>query len=218
MRLREVGLTLPNQAGDVEILKGISLDIGAGERIAITGPSGSGKSSLLMVMAGLERATTGQIKVLDQDLSTASEDDLASLRQARIGVVFQSFHLLPTMTAIENIRLPLEIAGRAGAEARAREMLDAVGLGPRARHYPAQLSGGEQQRIALARALAPSPKLLLADEPTGNLDSTTGQAVTDLMFELAAQTGVTLVLVTHSEALAARCERAIRLNDGRVAA
>ena len=218
VRLRDVGLTLPSQAGDVEILKDISLDIGAGERVAITGPSGSGKSSLLMVMAGLERATIGQITVLDQDLSTSSEDELAKLRQARVGVVFQSFHLLPTMTALENIRLPLEIAGQTGAEARARDMLAAVGLAERAKHYPAQLSGGEQQRIALARALAPSPQLLLADEPTGNLDGSTGQAVTDLMFELAGQTGVTLVLVTHSDTLAARCERQVRLDSGRIAA
>ena len=218
VELREVGLTLPSQAGDVEILKDISLDIGAGERVAITGPSGSGKSSLLMIMAGLERATDGIARVLGQDLGAAHEDALAELRQARIGVVFQSFHLIPTMTAVENIRLPLEIAGLDGAEEQAAHMLDAVGLADRARHYPAQLSGGEQQRVALARALAPSPELLLADEPTGNLDGSTGTAVTDLLFRLADQHGVTLVLVTHSDALAQRCERAVRLNSGRIAA
>ena len=159
-----------------------------------------------------------QITVLGQDLTTATEDELAKLRQARVGVVFQSFHLLPTMTALENIRLPLEIAGQTGAEARARNMLAAVGLAERAKHYPAQLSGGEQQRVALARALAPGPELLLADEPTGNLDGHTGDQVTDLMFELAEQFGATLILVTHSNALAEKCSRVVRLSDGRIAA
>ena len=218
IELSEVGLTLPSQAGDVEILKSISLNIGAGERVAITGPSGSGKSSLLMIMAGLERATTGAVTVLGESLVQADEDALARLRQARLGVVFQSFHLIPTMTALENIRLPLEIAGQDGAETQASRMLDAVGLSDRAHHYPAQLSGGEQQRVALARALAPSPELLLADEPTGNLDGTTGEAVTDLLFKLADAHGVTLVLVTHSQDLAARCARQVRLASGQIAA
>ena len=218
IELSEVGLTLPSQAGDVEILKSISLNIGAGERVAITGPSGSGKSSLLMIMAGLERATSGAVTVLGENLAQADEDALARLRQARLGVVFQSFHLIPTMTALENIRLPLEIAGQDGAETQASRMLDAVGLSDRAHHYPAQLSGGEQQRVALARALAPSPELLLADEPTGNLDGTTGEAVTDLLFKLADAHGVTLVLVTHSQDLAARCARQVRLASGQIAA
>lgn len=216
--LRDVALTLPSQAGDVEILKDINLQIGPGEQVAITGPSGSGKSSLLMVTGGLERATAGKVTVLGEDLGRASEDDLAILRRARIGVVFQSFHLIPTMTALENIRVPLEIARHEDPSAQARRMLEAVGLADRADHYPAQLSGGEQQRVALARALAPSPEILLADEPTGNLDGATGTAVTDLMFELAEQHGVTLVLVTHSNALAERCQRIVRLDDGRIAA
>ena len=216
--LRGVGLTLPSQAGAVEILKGIDLDVGTSERIAITGPSGSGKSSLLMVTAGLERATSGTVEVLGQDLGAADEDQLARLRRARIGVVFQSFHLIPTMTAVENIQVPLEIAGHESPADQAHAMLGAVGLADRATHYPQQLSGGEQQRVALARALAPSPALLLADEPTGNLDGTTGEAVTDLMFELADSHGVTLVLVTHSRALAERCPRQVRLADGRIAA
>ncbi|MEM7189708.1 MAG: ABC transporter ATP-binding protein [Pseudomonadota bacterium] len=218
VRLQDVGLTLPSQAGDVEILKGIDLDVGAGEQVAITGPSGSGKSSLLMVTGGLERATSGKVTVLGQDLGSSSEDDLARLRRARIGVVFQSFHLIPTMTAAENIRVPLEIAGHTDPGAQAAAMLEAVGLADRAKHYPAQLSGGEQQRIALARALAPSPELLLADEPTGNLDGATGSSVSDLMFDLAEQQEVTLVLVTHSPELAERCERVVTMANGRLAA
>ena len=216
--LRGLGLTLPSQAGAVEILKNIDLEIGAGEQVAITGPSGSGKSSLLMVTGGLERATAGTVTVLGQDLGKASEDELALLRRARIGVVFQSFHLIPTMTALENVRVPLEIAGHADPGGQAAQMLAAVGLADRAGHYPAQLSGGEQQRVALARALAPSPEILLADEPTGNLDGATGSAVTDLMFDLAEKHGVTLILVTHSDALAQRCSRIIRLDDGQIAA
>lgn len=218
IRLESVGLSLPSLAGPVEILREINLEIMPGERVAITGPSGSGKSSLLMVTAGLERATTGQVAVLGQDLGNADEDTLARLRRARVGVVFQSFHLIPTMTALENVRVPLEIAGTPDAETRAADMLARVGLGDRAMHYPGQLSGGEQQRVALARALAPGPAVLLADEPTGNLDGTTGDAVTDLMFELADATGVTLVLVTHSATLAARCARQVRISDGRLAA
>ncbi|MEM9059459.1 MAG: ATP-binding cassette domain-containing protein [Pseudomonadota bacterium] len=218
VRLDRIGLTLPSQAGDVEILKGISMDVAPGESVAIVGPSGSGKSSLLMVLGGLERATDGTVRVLGQDLTVADEDALAALRRGRVGVVFQSFHLIPTMTAIENIQVPLEIADHADPVARASEMLAAVGLADRARHYPAQLSGGEQQRVALARALAPGPELLLADEPTGNLDGETGTQVTDLMFELARQFGATLILVTHSDVLAERCSRMVRLSDGRIAA
>ena len=216
--LSDVGLSLPSLAGSVEILRDINLTISQGERVAVTGPSGSGKSSLLMITAGLERATQGKVTVLGADLTSADEDELARLRRARVGVVFQSFHLIPTMTALENVQVPMEIAGQADAEARAQDILDRVGLADRAQHYPGQLSGGEQQRVALARALGPGPQVLLADEPTGNLDGTTGEAVTDLLFDLADTTGVTLVLVTHSEALAARCARQIRMANGRLAA
>jgi putative ABC transport system ATP-binding protein len=216
VRLDEVGLTLPSAAGDVEILRGITLAIDEGERVAVTGPSGSGKSSLLMVMGGLERATSGSARVLGTDLGAAGEDALARLRRARMGVVFQSFHLIPTMTALENVAVPLEIAGREDAFERAARMLDAVGLGDRGGHYPAQLSGGEQQRVALARALAPGPELLLADEPTGNLDGRTGAQVTDLLFRLADEGEVTLVLVTHEAGLAERCGRQVALDSGRI--
>jgi putative ABC transport system ATP-binding protein len=216
VRLEEVGLTLPSAAGDVEILRGISLAVGGGERVAITGPSGSGKSSLLMVMGGLERATKGRAQVLGTDLGSAGEDELARLRRARMGVVFQSFHLIPTMTALENVAVPLEIAGRKNAFDRAAAMLEDVGLAARAGHYPAQLSGGEQQRVAIARALAPGPELLLADEPTGNLDGHTGGQITDLLFRLADEGDVTLVLVTHEPGLAARCGRKVELASGRI--
>ncbi len=216
IELRRVGLTLPSQAGDVEILRGVDFAVAAGERVAVVGPSGSGKTSLLMVIGGMERATEGGVRVLGAELGGLDEDSLARLRRERIGVVFQSFHLIPTMTALENVATPLELAGRRDAFDRAAAMLAEVGLSHRESHYPSQLSGGEQQRVALARALAPRPALLLADEPTGNLDGRTGAAVADLMFRLVAEQEATLLLVTHAEAMARRCGRVLSMADGRV--
>ena len=192
------------------------MEIGAGERVGIVGPSGSGKSSLLMVVGGLERATAGTVEVLGRDLTALDEDRLAALRRDHIGIVFQSFHLIPTMTALENVATPLELGRRADAFERAAAMLGEVGLDHRERHYPAQLSGGEQQRVALARALAPAPDLLLADEPTGNLDGRTGAHVIELLFRLADAQGATLVLVTHDPELARRCSRVLTMADGRI--
>jgi putative ABC transport system ATP-binding protein len=216
IELHEVELSLGSGAARVHILKGITATIGRGEAIGLVGPSGSGKSTLLMTMAGLERPDSGRIVVDGQDLGKMSEDELARFRGRRIGIVFQSFHLIPTMTALENVAVPLELAGAADAFERARAELAAVGLGERLSHYPAQLSGGEQQRVALARALAPNPAILVADEPTGNLDETTGASIVDLMFALKRERGGTLVLVTHDAALAARCDRTIRLRSGRI--
>ena len=216
--LRDVELSLRSRAGEVEILRAVSLDIGRGQSVAIVGPSGSGKTSLLMVMAGLEKATKGSVRVAGHELQSLGEDALARVRGAEIGIVFQSFHLVPTMTALENVALPLEFAGRADAEAVARAMLDEVGLSHRVQHFPAEMSGGEQQRVAIARALAPAPKLLLADEPTGNLDGRTGGQVIELLFELQRQHGATLVLVTHDPALAALCSQTVRMADGRIVA
>ncbi|MEL6477206.1 MAG: ABC transporter ATP-binding protein [Pseudomonadota bacterium] len=215
--LENVALNLPSPAGEVDILRGISLEIHSCETVGIVGPSGSGKSSLLMVMAGLERATGGSVRVLGEDLTAMGEDALARLRRDRMGVVFQSFHLIPTMTAIENVATPLELAGKPGAFDRAAELLEEVGLGHRRTHYPAQLSGGEQQRVALARALAPRPSLLLADEPTGNLDAKTGAQISELMFRLAAEYQATMVLVTHEVSLAASCGRLVTISDGAIA-
>lgn len=217
LRLENVGLTLSGNAGPVEILKAISLTVTPGETVGLIGPSGSGKSSLLMLMGGLERASSGQVLALGQDLGAMDEDGLARFRRGRMGVVFQSFHLIPTMTALENVALPMEIAGVADAFDRARDELAAVGLGGRTGHYPAQLSGGEQQRVALARAAAPRPAILLADEPTGNLDSVNGAAIMDLIFGLRDRHGATLVMVTHAPELAERCDRVVRLVDGRIA-
>ena len=215
--LSDVMLSLKGNAGTVDILRGISFDVQAGETIALTGPSGSGKSSLLMVMGGLEQATGGTVRALGQDLTAMSEDALARFRLGRMGIVFQSFHLIPTMTALENVATPLELAGMKDAFGQAEAALEAVGLGHRTGHYPTQMSGGEQQRVALARACAPQPSILLADEPTGNLDSANGGAIMDLLFELRDGFGSTLVLVTHDQTLAQRCDRAITLNDGRIA-
>lgn len=215
--LKDAALRLNGNAGPVDILHGISLEVSAGESIGLIGPSGSGKSSLLMIMGGLEQATGGSIHAMGKDLTAMNEDALALFRRDRMGIVFQSFHLIPTMTALENVATPLELAGHKDAYNRAAEALDIVGLGPRASHYPAQMSGGEQQRVALARATAPRPAILLADEPTGNLDSANGEAIMDLLFNLRDQHGSTLVLVTHSDALAARCDRIVTLRDGRVA-
>ena len=216
LRLEDVGLTLRGNAGPVEILRAISLTVTPGETLGLVGPSGSGKSSLLMLMGGLERASAGRVTALGQDLGAMDEDGLARFRRGRMGVVFQNFHLIPTMTALENVALPMEIAGAADAFARAAAELEAVGLSHRADHYPAQLSGGEQQRVALARAAAPRPAILLADEPTGNLDSANGAAIMDLLFSLRDRHGATLVMVTHAPELAARCDRIVRLADGRI--
>lgn len=216
LSLKDVRLALEGNAGLVEILHGITLDVQKGETLGLIGPSGSGKSSLLMLMGGLERATGGTITALDKDLTNMSEDSLAKFRREHMGVVFQSFHLIPTMTALENVATPLELAGHKDAFDRASAELESVGLGHRGDHYPAQMSGGEQQRVALARASAPRPKILLADEPTGNLDGTNGAAIMDLLFGLRDRHGATLVLVTHSNELANRCDRVVRLRDGRI--
>jgi putative ABC transport system ATP-binding protein len=216
VRIRDLYLTVPSAAGAVNILRGIDLDIATGEAVGLVGPSGSGKTSLLMVLAGLERATSGSVSLDGQEITRLNEDALAKLRRERVGIVFQAFHLIPTMTALENVSIPLELAGVRNADARARAALDAVGLGHRLTHLPGQLSGGEQQRAALARAFAPEPALLLADEPTGNLDHTTGELVIDLLFALRERTGTTLLLITHDRDLAARCDRQVHLSDGRV--
>lgn len=203
-------------AGRVDILHDISLNVLEGETLGLIGPSGSGKSSLLMLMGGLEQATGGQITALGQNLTTMNEDQLALFRRDNMGVVFQSFHLIPTMTALENVATPLELAGIEDAFERAEAELKAVGLGHRAGHYPSQMSGGEQQRVALARASAPRPRILLADEPTGNLDETNGRAIMDMLFDLRDRHGATLIMVTHAPELAERCDRVIRLRDGRI--
>jgi len=214
--LAGVNLTLGQGAARVHILKDIDLNIGSGEAIGLVGPSGSGKSTLLMVMAGLERADRGIVSVAGEDLGKLDEDALARFRGRNIGIVFQSFHLIPTMTALENVAVPLELAGIADAQNRARQELASVGLVERIHHYPAELSGGEQQRVAVARALAPNPVILVADEPTGNLDEDTGTSIIDLLFAGHEKRGTTLVLVTHDQSLAARCERVVRLRSGRI--
>ena len=216
LSLNGVRLTLPSAAGPVEILRGVDFEIRPGERVAVVGPSGCGKSSLIAVAAGLEQPTSGVVHLLGEDLGPMSEDRRALLRRGRVSLVFQSFHLLPNMTALENIAAPLEIAGERGAMERAKDWLERVGLQSRARHYPHQMSGGEQQRVALARALAATPKLLFADEPTGNLDAANAAAVADLMFDLVAHTGAAMVLVTHDLALAGRADRIARMFDGQM--
>jgi putative ABC transport system ATP-binding protein len=214
--MRGVDLSLGRGAARVHILRDVALTIGKGEAVGVVGPSGSGKSTLLMIMAGLERPDKGEVEIDGVKLGAMNEDALARFRGRRIGIVFQSFHLIPTMTALENVAAPLELAGTSDATARATAELEQVGLGDRLSHYPAQLSGGEQQRVALARALCPRPSLLIADEPTGNLDETTGGAIVDLIFDLPARRGATLALVTHDAALAARCDRVIRMRSGKV--
>jgi putative ABC transport system ATP-binding protein len=214
--LEDVHLTLSSRAGPVNVLRGVSLAIPQGESLALLGPSGSGKSSLLMISAGLEKPTCGRVMLAGIDITSLDEDALARLRRGAVGIVFQSFHLIATMTALENVALPLEFARAGHPLARAREELDAVGLVHRADHYPGQLSGGEQQRVALARAMVARPRVLFADEPTGNLDTETGAAVADLLFDLPARLGTTLFLVTHEEALARRCARIVRLKDGAI--
>lgn len=212
--LKNIGLSLDGNGGRVDILHDITLDVARGETVGLIGPSGSGKSSLLMLLGGLEQATTGVVSVLGRNLTDMNEDALARFRRDHMGVVFQSFHLIPTMTALENVATPLELAGHADAFDRAREELIAVGLGNRCDHFPSQMSGGEQQRVALARAAAPRPDIFLADEPTGNLDGTTGEAIMDLLMGLRDRHGATMILVTHAPELAARCDRVIRLRDG----
>ncbi len=216
LSLNDAKLSLSGNAGKVDILHGITLDVQRGETLGLVGPSGSGKSSLLMLMGGLEQATGGAVHALDHDLTQLNEDALAQFRLQHMGVVFQSFHLIPTMTALENVATPLELAGVRDAFERAKDELCAVGLEARMDHYPSQMSGGEQQRVALARAAAPRPDILLADEPTGNLDTSNGQVIMDLLFGLRDTYGTTIILVTHAAELAARCDRIVRLNDGRI--
>lgn len=214
--LDDVHLTLDSPAGPVAILRGIDLEVEAGATVSVVGPSGSGKSSLLAIIGGIERASRGRVIVCGQDLGALDEDGLALFRRRHVGILFQAFHLVPSMTALENVALPMELARRPGAMARAAELLEEVGLAHRMEHYPAQLSGGEQQRVALARALANGPDLLLADEPTGNLDAATGREIVDLLFGVQAQHGTTLFLVTHDQRLAARCGRRLVMEAGRL--
>jgi putative ABC transport system ATP-binding protein len=216
VELAGLELTLSSGAGQVHILRGIDVEIMAGEQVALVGASGAGKSSMMMIVGGLERATAGTVRVVGQNLGVMSEDELALFRRGHVGIVFQSFHLVPTMTALENVAVPLEFAGHPDAFGLARAELEAVGLGHRLEHYPGQLSGGEQQRVALARAFVTEPHLLLADEPTGNLDGDTGHQIVDLMFRLSEEKGTTLLLITHDPALAARCARELRIADGRI--
>jgi putative ABC transport system ATP-binding protein len=214
---RDLKLTLGDAAAPVEILRGIDIDVGEGEVLALLGPSGSGKSSLMAVLSGLERASGGSLEVAGQDFTRLDEDALALARRGRIGIVLQAFHLLPTMTALENVATPMELAGMADAQSRARAELEAVGLGHRLDHYPAQLSGGEQQRVAIARATAPRPSLIFADEPTGNLDAATGHEIVDLLLARRAETGATLLVITHDPELAERCNRIVTMADGNIA-
>ena len=214
--LRDVHLTLGSLAGDVNILRGIDLTVYPGEILSVVGPSGSGKTSMLMIVAGLEQATDGEVKIGGENFRTLGEDGLARFRRDNLGIVFQNFHLVPTMTAAENVAIPLELAGRRDAADRAAEVLGQVGLGHRLSHYPGQLSGGEQQRVALARAFASQPKLILADEPTGNLDEHTGEQIIELMFNLARTQNTTLMLITHDPELARACDRTVEMRDGRI--
>jgi putative ABC transport system ATP-binding protein len=216
IEFENVHLSLQSSAGMVDILRGVDLSVRKGEAVGLIGPSGSGKSTLLMVMAGLERASSGRVRVAGHDLGAMNEDQLAAFRREHTGIVFQSFHLIATMTAQENVAIPLELAGRRDAFARARDALDSVGLAHRIGHYPGQLSGGEQQRVALARAVAARPRILLADEPTGNLDGATGEQIIRLMFALQAETQATLLLITHDASLAARCGRTVHMQDGKI--
>ena len=216
--LKDVHLTLPSRAGDVDILRGVDLSVNPGEALGIVGPSGSGKTTLLMVIAGLEHASRGGVTVAGKSLTGLSEDQLAAFRRDHVGIVFQSFHLIPTMTALENVAVPLEFRGIADAMAIAEEKLKRVGLGHRLTHYPGQLSGGEQQRVAIARALASGARIILADEPTGTLDHVTGEQIISLLFDLKEQDGASLLLVTHDRALASRCDRVAEVLDGRIIA
>jgi putative ABC transport system ATP-binding protein len=218
VRVENLSLTVPAASGPVNILRGVDMAVQAGEAVGIVGPSGSGKTSLLMVLAGLERATSGSVRIAGREITALDEDALAKLRRQEIGIVFQAFHLIASMTALENVAIPLELAGARDAMDRATTSLRAVGLGHRLDHLPGQLSGGEQQRVALARAFAPAPRLLLADEPTGNLDRATGSVVMDLLFDLQARHGTTLLLITHDPALAERCGRVVSFQDGRILA
>lgn len=214
--LDDIHLTLGEGAAQVHVLRGISLKVAKGQSVGVVGPSGSGKSTLLMVMAGLERVDSGRVVLAGEDFSSLNEDGLAAFRGRNIGIVFQSFHLIPNMTALENVAVPLELAGVPNAFEKAKAELEAVGLGERLSHYPTQMSGGEQQRVAMARALAPDPKILVADEPTGNLDESTGKQVSDLLFSKQRERGMTLVLVTHDPSLAKQCDRTLRVRAGEI--